>query len=112
MRSIYNAATDTIEELRLRRHMDEFIVPDPESQTRWLVRFISKPGAMVFFVIEVEVMLEENEEEPTLCVLHKVGISQRTLERVMDTFEERLSTPRLILPLPASSPPGGAPDQP
>ena len=92
--------------------MDDSVIPDPDSQTRWIVRFMSKPGAMVFFVIEVEVMLEENEDEPTLCVLHKVGISQRTLERVMDTFEERLSTPRLHLPLPPSPPPGGAPDQP
>jgi hypothetical protein len=112
MRSVYNAATDTIEELRLSRHMDEFIHPDPDSRGRWIVRFMSKPGAMVFFAIEVEVIEEENEEPPTLCVLHKVGISQRTLDRVMDTFEDRLSNPRLIQPLPPSPPPGGAPDQP
>jgi len=109
MRSIYNAATDTIDELRLGRHMDETVHPDPESRRRWIVRFLSKPGAMAFFAVEVEVIDEENDE-PTVCVLHKVGLSSRTLERLMDTFEERLSSPRLHLPLPPSPPAGGEPD--
>jgi len=112
MRSIYNAATDTVNELRLRRHMDEFIHPDPETPRRWIARFLSKPGAMAFFAVEVEVIDEENEEDPTLCVLHKVGLSNRMLERLMDTFEERLVMPRLDQPLPASPPAGDGPDQP
>lgn len=109
MRSIYNVATETLSELRLARHMDETVHPDPETPRRWIVRFISKPGAMAFFVLEVEVLDEENDD-PTLCVLHKVGLSQRMVERVLDTFEERLSTPRWTPPLPPSPPAGDAPE--
>lgn len=111
MRSIYNAVTDTIDELRLRRHMDDSVHPDPESQTRWIVRFMSKPGAAAFFIVEVEVLDEENDDEPTVCVLHKVGLSRTTLERLMDTFEDRLMVPRLVRPLPPSPPAGDEPDQ-
>lgn len=111
MRSIYNAVTDTIDELRLRRHVDDSVHPDPDSQTRWIVRFISKPGSLVFFFVEVEVLDEENDDQPTICVLHKIGLSRTKLERLMDTLEERLIVPRLRLPLPASPPAGDEPDQ-
>ena len=105
MRSIDNAVTDVMDELRLARQLDHSIVYEGGEEERWIVRFISKPGAAVLFVLEIEIFGDFND--PTLCVLHSVGATRRTLERIMDLLEERLTMPRLVLPS-TPSPPGGS----
>ena len=105
MRSVYNAVTDVVNELRLANQVDEHVYPDRHNPSRWIVRFMSKPGSLIFFVLEVEIMDEPNND-PTICVMHRVGLSTRTMERLMNSLEEAL---REVPALPPSPPPGGAP---
>jgi hypothetical protein len=95
MRSIHNAVSDVVNELGLVDQLNDHIY---HLADRWIVRFVSKPGAMVFFVLEAEVLEEENE--PTLCVLHRVGMSRRTMERIMDSLENALTEAPPLQPVP------------
>ena len=108
MRSVYNAATDTITELGLGTQMDDFVTHDDQSPGRWIVRFMSKPGSLTLFLIEVEV-LDEGNEEPTISVLHRLGIGRYSMERILDRFQERLTRPRVRQPSPPSRREGDAP---
>jgi hypothetical protein len=103
MRSIHNSVSDVVNELGLADQVEDRVYHLPN---RWIVRFTSKPGAMVFFALEAEVLQYENENEPTICVLHRVGMSRRTMERIMDTLENAL---REAPPLQPVQPPAGEP---
>ena len=108
MRSVYNAASDTLGELGLTNQMDEFVSSDPHVGGRWIVRFMSKPGSLTLFLIEVEV-LDDGDDIPTICVLHRLGIGRHSMERILDRFQERLQRSRDVPPLPPSPPAGDAP---
>ncbi len=107
MRPVDNAIADVIEELRLRNQVDHSVTYQGGEEERWIIRLISKPGALVLVVLEVEVLYDEDGDW-CVCVLHSVGTSRRTLERIMDLLEERLEVPRFGLPL-QPSPLGGEP---
>lgn len=110
MRSVYNAATDTLAELGLQTQMDDFVTPDEQCPGRWIIRFMSKPGSLTLFLIEVEV-LDEGNEDPTISVLHRVGIGRHSMERILDRFQERLLRSRSAPPLPPSPPAGAVADR-
>lgn len=107
MRSIHNAVLDTVEELRLSESgVDHSITNDRNNTERWIIRFTSKPGSLVFFLLEIEIM--ENEGNPAGLVLHRINLSNNSMNRVMNRLMERLHVPRLVLPLHVRRPQGGS----
>ena len=70
MRSIHNAVLDTVEELRLvESGVDYSITNDRNNSERWIVRFKSKHGSLVFFLFEIEIM--ENEGNPSAALMEE-----------------------------------------
>lgn len=103
MRAVVNAVDDVMDELRLHGSVARDVTLDGD---RWVVRFTSKPGALTFFMLEIEVL--ENQGNPAACVLHRINVSPRSMDRVMDRLMERLLGPRSIPPSDASPPAGGS----
>lgn len=103
MRSVVNAVDDVMEELRLHKSVVRDVAHDND---RWIVRFTSKPGAFTFFLLEVEVL--ENQGNPAACVLHRINVSSRSMDRVMDCLMDRLLAPRSVPPSDAAPPAGGS----
>ena len=94
MDSLHNTVSDLMDSLRLHSHLDAQVTYDNQNPGRWIVRFTSKPGTLVFSLLEVEVM--ENEDTPVACVLHRINMTRRTMTRIMDELMAYVDMPELI----------------
>ena len=108
MNNPHNAVTDTMDQLGMNNAVSSSVSIDPEVENRWIVRFESVPGALIRSYIEIEVIEEEDEEEPTVCVLQRHNVGFRAMNRLMDALVENL-TPRLAEPLEPQRPRAGSP---
>lgn len=112
MRSVDNAVTDVMNHLHLNGNLDDFVTYDNLNPGRWIVRFISHPGRLVFSLLEVEVYVEDGE--PAVSVLQRIHIGRRTMNRIMDALMDFLQDdvtddqPSQLLPTVATpAGPGG-----
>ncbi len=110
MNNPHNAVTDTMDQLGMHNAVSSSVSIDPEVENRWIIRFESLPGALIRSYIEIEVIEEEDDEEPTVCVLQRHNVGFRAMNRLMDALVENLA-PRLAVPLAQQPPRGGSPSR-
>lgn len=108
MNNPHNAVTNTMDQLGMNNTVTSTISIDPEDEHRWLIRFDSLPGSLIRSYIEIEVIEEEGDEEPTVCVLQRHNVGFRAMNRLMDRLVENLM-PRLEEPLGQQPPRAGSP---
>ena len=84
MRNIDNAISDVLEHYNGR--ITTRIVEDPNVPQRWRieVRHVQVPDAL----LEIEILNLENE--PIACVLQKVNVGRRSMNRFMDLLMDYL----------------------
>lgn len=111
MRNVHNAVTDTMSLLRMNEVALTVIRLDPDNDHRWQVRFQSRENALVRSHMDVEV-IEEDDGDATVCVLHRYNVGRGAMTRIMDTLVRQLDdAPRLGQPW-AQPPAAGAPPDP
>ena len=110
MRNPHNAVTDTLEILRMTDAVVTVVRTDPIVPNRWIVRFESHENALPHSsCLEVEI-IEENDGDATVCVLRRVNVGRRPMNRIMDTLVRRLDDDAPRLAQPSGQPPAeGAP---
>lgn len=91
--------------LRLYGSLDDFVTHDNNNPGRWIVRFISRPGQLVFSLLEVEVY--EEDGEPAVSVLHRIRLGRRTMDRIMDALMEYLTEEQPLEPAQTQATPVG-----
>jgi hypothetical protein len=92
MRSVHNAVTDTLEDLDMEDSVRDRIGVDPLNPRRYVVLLKSKPNSLSHGKLVIEI-LDEPNDIPTVSVLANVNVSQRTMEKIMDTLMDNLSSP-------------------
>lgn len=90
MRSPENAVSDVLEELNMQQIVIDTTVQDPRNPERWLIKFESKPEALIHSFILIEIM--ENNGDFLGCVLQRHNCGRRAMTRIMDLLMNKLES--------------------
>ena len=91
MRSVHNAVTDTLEDLDMEDTVRDQVTVDPENPLRHVVLLKSKPNSLSHGKLKIEIIQDPNDI-PTVCVLSNVNVSARTLEKIMNSLMDNLTS--------------------
>jgi hypothetical protein len=111
MRNLNNAVTDMMVELGMGDAVRDTITNDPNNQRMWTIRFESHPNALIHSLLVIEV-IEEDDGDASVCVMQKVNVGFRALNRIMDRLVSNLDDMPILIPvLRPAAPLGGQPSQ-
>ena len=91
MRSVHNAVSDTLDDLGMTNSVRDRIAVDPNNPNRNIVLLKSKANALSHGKLIFEVI--DTGDNPIVCVLSSDNVSQRTMEKIMDTLMDNLVSP-------------------
>lgn len=91
MRSIHNAVSNMLDDLGMNNTVSDRISTDPNNPNRSIVLLKSKANVLTHGNLVFEVI--DTGDNPIVCVLSSENVSQRTMQKIMDTLMDNLVSP-------------------
>lgn len=88
MKNVHNAMSDVLENLRVAHRLRDQVETSESDPLRTVVRLYSKGTEELR--LEFEVLEDTEDENHTICVLRRDGLSMRSVDRILDTLLEIL----------------------